>query len=273
MAKSTGKSEDWEDYKNKLRITKREIRNKRIKYEAKLASNIRNDSKSFFQYIRNKREAKVEIGLLQIDARRLVMGDKEIAEELNKYFVSVFTVEDRSNIPTIKESQGAELRMVAITKEKVLEKLKGLKIDKYPGPDGLHPTILREVAEEIMEALVVIFQPSLESGKVPDDWKITVVTPLFKKGSRQKMDNYRPISLTSVIGKILESIGKDEISKFLQVHGRIRKSLHEFSKGRSCLTNLLEFFEEITSRLDQGTPVDIIYLDFQKAFDKVPHER
>jgi len=69
--------------------------------------------------------------------------DKEMAEELNKYFASVFTVEDVIDIPTIQESQGAEMSMVAITKEKELEKLKGLKVDKSPGPDGLHPRVLR----------------------------------------------------------------------------------------------------------------------------------
>ncbi|XP_072361026.1 uncharacterized protein [Scyliorhinus torazame] len=130
VAKSSGKSEDWEGYKNKPRITKREIRKERINYEGRLASNIRNDSKSFFKYIKNKREAKVDIGPLQNDAGNLVMGDQEIAEELNKYFASVFTVENMSNMPTIQESQGAESNMVAITKEKVLEKLRGLKIGK-----------------------------------------------------------------------------------------------------------------------------------------------
>ncbi|XP_059499605.1 uncharacterized protein LOC132207732 [Stegostoma tigrinum] len=103
--------------------------------------------------------------------------------------------------------------------------------------------------------------------------KIAVVTPLFKKGSRQTMENYRLISRTSVVGKILESIVKDEISKFLEVQGQIKISQHGFSKGRSCLANLLEFIKEVTSMLDQGNPVDVIYLDFQKAFDIVPHGR
>eukprot|EP00061_Rhincodon_typus_P001212 g14044.t1 len=89
--------------------------------------------------------------------------------------------------------------MVAITKEKVLEKLNGLKVDKSPGPDGLHPRVLKEIAEEIVEALVMIFQESLESGRVPEDWNIANVTPLFKKGVGQKTENYRLISLTSVM--------------------------------------------------------------------------
>eukprot|EP00061_Rhincodon_typus_P000987 g13375.t1 len=89
--------------------------------------------------------------------------------------------------------------MVAITKEKVLVKLIGLKVDKSPGPNGLHPRALKEIAEEIVAALVVIFQESLESRRVPEDWKIANVTPLFKKGIRQKMKNNRPISLTSFV--------------------------------------------------------------------------
>eukprot|EP00061_Rhincodon_typus_P003137 g19381.t1 len=108
--------------------------------------------------------------------------------------------------------------MVAITKEKVLEKWNGLKVDKSPGPDGLHPRVLKEIAEEIVEALVVIFPESLGSGRVLENQKIANMTPLFKKGVRQKTENYRPISLTSVVGKILESIVKDEISEYLEVY-------------------------------------------------------
>eukprot|EP00061_Rhincodon_typus_P002321 g17206.t1 len=91
--------------------------------------------------------------------------------------------------------------------------------------------VLKEIDEEIMEALVVIFQESLQSGRVPEDWKIANVPPLFKKGVRQKTKGYRPISLTSVVGKILESIVKDEISEYLEVLGKVGQSQHGFIKG------------------------------------------
>eukprot|EP00061_Rhincodon_typus_P004919 g23732.t1 len=99
------------------------------------------------------------------------MGNKEMAEELIRYFASVFMMEDSNSIPELQESQGAEVSVAAITKKKGLEKLKGLKADNSPRPDGLHPRVLKEIAVEIVEALVVIFQESLESGKVPEDWK------------------------------------------------------------------------------------------------------
>eukprot|EP00061_Rhincodon_typus_P006615 g27440.t1 len=164
------------------------------------------------------------------------------------------------------------MSIVAITKEMVLEKLEGLKVDISLGQMDCIPRVLKEIAEEIGEVLVVIFQEPLESATVPEDWKIVNVTPLFMKGVRQKMGNYRPISLTSVIGEILEPITKDEISEYLEVYGEKGKSQHGFIKGRSCLTNLFKFFEEATSRLDHGEPMNVIYLDFQKAFEKV-HQR
>ena len=109
---------------------------------------------------------------------------------------------------------------------------------------------------------------SLQEGIVPFEWKEANIIPLFKKGSRNKSVNYRPVSLTSVICKLLETIIRDHIMYFLIKHKLINPSQHGFLKATSCLTNLLCFLEEITKWVD-----DVIYLDFQKAFDKVPHER
>eukprot|EP00061_Rhincodon_typus_P015041 g42497.t1 len=139
-----------------------------------------------------------------------------MAEELNRYFASDFMVEDTSNIPELLESQGAEMSVVAITKEKTVEILKGLKVDKSPRPDGLHPSVLKQIAENIVEALMVIVQESLKSGRIPENWKIAHVIFLFKKGGRQRTGNYRPVSLASVFDKILESIIKDEIDEYLE---------------------------------------------------------
>eukprot|EP00061_Rhincodon_typus_P017930 g46866.t1 len=112
-------------------------------------------------------------------------------EELNTYFASVFTLDDTSSIPDLQDFQGAELSVLAIT-EKMLRKLKCLEVDKSRRPDGLNPRVLKEFVEDIVEALVVIFQESLESGKGPEGWKVANVTPLLTKGGRQKTRNYRP---------------------------------------------------------------------------------
>src|SRR6267154_2545604 len=87
------------------------------------------------------------------------------------------------------------------------------------------------------------------------------------------MKIYRPVSLTNIVGKILESIIKDSIVTHLDKYNLIKRSQHGFTRGKSCLKNLLDFFEVITKELDEGNNVDLIYLDFSKAYDKVPYRR
>ena len=130
---------------------------------------------------------------------------------------------------------------------------------------------MKECANEIAPALKLIFEKSLSSGIVPTDWRRANVSPLFKKGSKFKPENYRPVSLTSVPCKIMERIIKDEIIGHLEKNELIRNTQHGFIASKSCVTNLLEFLEEVTKRIDEGEPVDIICLDFAKAFDKVCH--
>ena len=99
------------------------------------------------------------------------------------------------------------------------------------------------------------------------------MTPIYKKGDRKVALNYRPIILTSVAGKILEKIIRDRLVRFLENNQLIADTQHGFRNRRSCLTNLLDFFHNIYRNWDQQIPSDVIYLDFQKAFDKVPRER
>ena len=134
--------------------------------------------------------------------------------------------------------------------------------------------LLKETVEQISTPLAHVFNMSLQEGIVPLQWKEANIIPLFKKGSRNKSVNYRPVSLTSVICKLLETIIRNHMMDFLVKLKLINPSQHGFLKARSCLTNLLCFFEEITKWVDEGSPVDVInYLDFQKAFNKVPHQR
>ncbi|CAM5138679.1 unnamed protein product [Natator depressus] len=114
---------------------------------------------------------------------------------------------------------------------------------------------------------------SFKSVSVPNDWKIVNVLPIFKKGSRGDPGNNRPVCLTSVPRKLVETRVKNNIVRHIDEHKLLCKSQHGFSKGRSCLTNLLVLFEGVNKHVDKGGPVDIVYLDFQKAFDKIPHQR
>ena len=118
-----------------------------------------------------------------------------------------------------------------------------------------------------------MFRRSLAEGVVPADWKKANVTPIFKKGSKGDPGNYRPVSLTSVACKIMESVLRDAITEHLERNHLISGSQHGFFKGRSCATNLLEFLEKAMLAADEGKAMDVVFLDFAKAFDKVPREQ
>ena len=148
------------------------------------------------------------MGPLRNSTGRVVCDEGEIAGLLNRYFSSTFTQEQSGEFP-IAESiyQGGEglLQKIQVGVEEVKEQLGNRREDKAPGPDNMHPRVLMEVAEQVSEILMDIFNSSLESGQIPENWRVANVTPLFKKGSREELGNYRPVRLISVVGKVLET--------------------------------------------------------------------
>lgn len=261
------------EYCNMRAKVKKELRNARRQYERQIAEGAKCNPKRFFQYCNRKREGKVEIQCIKNKDGSLLYENKDIVDTLNGYFVDNFTTEGTFIWPEEIVNSQSHLAEIEFGENEVLDKLRKLKTNKAAGPDGLYPRVLREVCEIISKPLLVIFRQSLVTGEIPNDWKQGIIIPIYKKGDRTEPGNYRPVSLTCIACKILESIIKDKLESFLEHNNILKDSQHGFRKGRSCLTNLLEFFEEATKTYDQSRAYDIIYLDFQKAFDTVPHER
>ena len=275
--KHTGKDQDYVVYKEALNAATKEVRKCKRNFELKLAQNIKADSKSFYAYVRSKQNVRDKVGPLEDNAGDIITEGILMAEELNMHFSSVFMREDTSSLPVpetkFNGSEGERLGQLVVTPEVVASKINNMKENKSPGVDGISPKILKETVEQISTPLAHVFNMSLQEEIVPLEWKEANIIPLFKKGSRNKSVHYRPVSLTSVICKLLEAIIRDHMMDFLIKHKLINPSQHGFLKARSCLTNLLCYLEEITKWVDEGSPVDVIYFDFQKAFDKVPHQR
>jgi hypothetical protein len=273
-------SKDYDDYMKYTQSRNKAVkavRKAKQKFERKLADKIKKEPRSFYAYVRSRSHTKDKVGPLRDENEHLIHEDKEIVDVLNSYFSSVFTEERKENMPEIKKAflggKNQELSNIRFTEEMVSSKIKNLNNNKAPGDDCFTPLLLKEIKDTICQPLTEIFKSSLSEGVVPLAWRQANVTPIFKKGSRQAPGNYRPISLTSHIGKLMESLLKDSIVEHLKNHKLINDSQHGFTSRRSCLTNLLTFLEVLTDYVDKGFPVDVIYLDFQKAFDKVPHNR
>ena len=155
--------------------------------------------------------------------------------------------------------------------ETVRELLLHLDCHKSIGLDGFQSRVLRKLAGVIAELLSIMYQQSWLSGEVPEDWRLANMTPIYKKDRKEDPRNYRPVSLASVPGKIMEQNILGEITQHLRGIQGIRPSQHGFMKGRSCLTNLISFYDWVTRLVDEGRAVDVVYLDFSKVFDMVSH--
>ena len=202
----------------------------------------------------------------------LVEEDKEMTNVIGSYFKEVFSEETIEEMPEMDikcENHIGEVQICRMALQKILEKLKA---NKSCGPDNLHPHLLQKTARTISVPLKLIFDKSLSNGECPDDWRTANVTPIHKKGDRTEPNNYRPVSLTSQVCKVLETVVREKIVKHMRDNKLFSNSQHGFREGRSCLTNLLETFEHWTKILDEGDCIDVAYLDFRKAFDLVSHK-
>ena len=160
-----------------------------------------------------------------------------------------------------------------ITYNDVLHRLQNLDQNKACGPDKLHPALLRNSSSSFALPLTLIFRESLASSQLPVQFRSANVTPLYKKGDKTEATNYRPVSLTSVPCKILEGIIRNKIEKYFYENKLLAGQQHGFVKKKSCTTNLLETIDFITFAIENGIPVDVVLLDFAKAFDTVAHKR
>lgn len=273
--KDAGTLSKYKIQRNKVKSLSRKVHAMEQENVARLC---KTNPKKFWKYVRKSTRARSGVGDLKIvkdDGSKITLQeDQQKADALVNFYSSVFTRET-DNGPELEHKPHIEVDMseLVITESDVLSKLNDLKTDKSPGDDGLHPKVLHELRAEIAKPLQIIFQESLNTGCVPNDWKSGIITAIYKKGSKSEVGNYRPVSLTSVVSKIFESIIRDHIMRHFITNKLLSNKQYGFIKGRSTLLQLLHMLDKWTSLLEEGGQIDAIYTDFEKAFDKVPHRR
>ena len=197
---------------------------------------------------------------------------KRMADLFNSYFKSIFEADPLPEFN--KRTQKLfELNQIQshFNETEIERRLKALKVNKSTGIDGLHPMVLSECAAAFAKPLVILFRKSLMQSEIPNLWKLALIIPIFKKGIRTLAASCRPISLTSIVCKLLELIIRDEFLNHLILDKLQNPAQHGFVPHLSCLSNLLETLDLITTSLADVLNADEILLDFAKAFDLVPH--
>ena len=224
--------------------------------------------KCFWSYVSNKSRSKNIPKFIQ-SGDEIASDDIDVCESFSRYFGSVFEQSDTPSL--IKSSETfATITLNFVTIEQIKNQIDKLDINKGAGPDGIPPVFFKSCKDSILYPLFIIYNnKSISEGTFPAIWKQAQVIPVFKGGDRRIVKNYRPISILSVPGKMLEAIVSDEI--FFATKTLISENQHGFFRGRSVVTNLMSFIQNVSDSMSNRKQVDAVYTDFSKAFDKVHH--
>jgi len=272
--KATHRQSDYVLYTTKRNIATAAVKRAKSNFELKLADSVKQNPSAFWKYVRENSKVRNEIMSLKKVDGSLTGSDQETAQCLNNFFSSVFTMEPETDLPFLPDkSKGQCLNEITIEHNDILYELNRLNPNKACGPDNCHPHVIKEVKDGLVLPLYLLFSKSLHDSYLPLCWKSALVTAIHKKGDTSLPSNYRPISLTSTFCRMLESIVKNKIVSYFQTNDFFCNEQHGFRSRRSCETQLLTVMEHWTRCIDEGASIDVVYLDFLKAFDKVPHRR
>ncbi|XP_076031177.1 uncharacterized protein LOC143019425 [Oratosquilla oratoria] len=198
---NTKDGRDYQQYVLARNEATHATRKARKEFESRLANEICMKNKAFWNDVNSRRRTRTGIPDLRNSEGIFVSRDRGKVEVLSKQYTDVFTKEDMANFPPFTDKVLQSNLRISIYRERVLTKLQALLVDESPDPDSVHPKILKELAEILATSLCILYNASLKHGEVPKQWKLATVTPIFKKGDKSNLANYRQVSLTSVVCK------------------------------------------------------------------------
>ena len=241
--------------------------------EQKAIKAIKSNSKYFFAYAKKFSQTKKSIGPLLNENNEYTSSSIEMANILAKQYTSVFSSPLTNSIYA---SQTADPNMshiedIQFTYDDITDAIEELSNNSASGPDGIPAILLKKCKSSISIPLYTLYRSCLDKGITPAELKLGNIIPIHKGGHQGLAVNYRPIALTSHIIKVFEKIVRSHLVKFIEDNQLFNSGQHGFRQGRSCLSQLLDHYDNILKLLEMGLNVDTIYLDFSKAFDKVDH--
>ena len=245
--------------------------------ECQAVEKIRDNPKYFFSYAKKFTRQKQKIPMLFDENGSICTKAEEIANLLQKQFCKVFSDPDKTD-PNVGLPDPPEILnpfsddQLKFTVEDVISAIDEIKTSAAAGPDEIPVQLLKGCKHTLAAPIHMIWTHSIKTGIIPQCYKMSNIAPLHKKDSKADPANYRPVSLTSHVVKIYERILRKKMVAHLEDNSLLCPNQHGFRSGKSCLTQLLHHLDDILESLMAGTDVDVIYLDFAKAFDKVDHK-
>lgn len=244
-------------------------------YVKDIENEISKNPNRFWAYIKDKKGGSSSFPATMTNGTVFTHDGPQICEMFASIFSSAFSdakathSAPESDFLRNMKNNSLPLTAPVIGSENLLDKLKSLDLRKGPGPDGIPPIFIYKCAPALVSPLTRIFNKSLSSGIFPDLWKKAKVIPIYKSDEKDNVKNYRPISILSTFAKVFESL----VCPYIQTHFKLylSDSQHGFVGSRSTCTNLATFTEMLSDAIDRGKQIDVIYTDFSKAFDRVPH--
>ena len=242
--------------------------------EDKAAQTIKSNPRYFYSYAKRFAKCKSRIGPLENDNNHLTSEPLEMGNILQTQYKSAFSNPDSrlKKVPSAENKFQCQLSDMEFTAIDIVNAIKEIDQNAASCPGDIPAKVLHKCKETLAFPLLLLWQASLKYGKVPAELKTQFITPIYKKGDKSRAENYRPVSLTSHIIKVFERVLRNKIVKYLESNNILTGTQHGFRKGRSCLSQLLDHVDHISKQLLNDNEVDIIYLDYAKAFDKVDHQ-
>ena len=241
--------------------------------EQKAIQAIKKNAKYLFTYVKKFNKVKPAIGPLLDQNNNYAVENQSMADILSAQYSSVFSTPKDSPInphhlfDTVDDT--SKLLDLTFTEDDIIKAIDGISENAAPGPEGFPAILLKKCRQELASPLYQIWRQCLDEGITPTTLKKSKIVPIHKGDSTALPKNYRPVALTSHLIKLFEKIIRQHIVNYLDQHNLFNSSQHGFRAGRSCLSQLIAHYDKVLSLLDQGQNVDVIYLDFAKAFDKL----
>ena len=270
-AKKTNKDRDWALFRKLRKKSQSDLKTAHWDYLNTILTEDDNN-KGLWRYLKGTRKDSCGVSTLA-SGDQVWTTPRDKSEMLNTQFSSVFTRENRWNVPPAKPSLFPKMPPIRIASAGVSKLLGQLNQKKACGDDNIPAVLLKHCTEELSPKLSFIIQQSLDTKTVPDDWKRALVTLIFKKGARSKLQNYRLVSLTAICCKVAEHIIVSQTMGHLDLHNILVDCQHGFCRKCSCETQLLITTHDLAAILNRHSQADVAVLEFAKAFDKVPHHR